>query len=398
MKHWRIKQFTLVLTAVFCLFLTACGSVKNVPTESPKVDTEAATQSESSSRSAGNGQFSVVFIIPGLESEEYWRMQTAFMVAAAKDLDIDLEVFYADRDHMRMVNYAKEVCLRKVKPNYMVVVNEKSMAPEMIKAADQAGIKTLLILNDLTKEQKVELGSPREKYPNWLGTFIPDNSEAGYLIAESVIGEAEKNLQGNIQMLAISGSRSTPAAMEREAGLMKSLEQHPKVELKQLTYGEWEETKGYEQAKGLLDRYPEVGIIWAANDLMATGALKVVKERDRKPGHDVYISGLNWSQPALGAIRNGEMVSSVGGHFMVGGWSLVILYDYHNGSDFKDSEGSNILVSVFGVIDNRNLESYSKYFGGQNWERIDFGKFSKKLNSELKDYEFSLDVVFQQMQ
>ena len=52
---------------------------------------------------------------------------------------------------------------------------------------------------------------------------------------------------------------------------------------------------------------------------MALGALSAVKLRNYNPGKSVFIGGLNWSNAALEKVANGELVVTVGGHFMLGG-------------------------------------------------------------------------------
>jgi len=47
-------------------------------------------------------------------------------------------------------------------------------------------------------------------------------------------------------------------------------------------------------------------------------------------------------------------------------------------------------------IDKSNVEKFTKVFGKQQWNKIDFRKFSKVHNSNLKKYDFSLEAVLQQ--
>ncbi len=268
----------------------------------------------------------------------------------------------------------------------------------MIAALDKSGIKSFLILNDLTDEQKETAGKPREKYSNWIGTLIPDNVDAGYQIAKPLLKEAVAIHGDNIQILAVSGSRETPASVLREEGLAKALAEFDSVELLQIVYGEWEEEIAYETTLGLIYRYPEIKAVWNANDLMAEGAVRAIEEYGLNPGEDVFVSGLNWSLPAIDYILEGKMVNTVGGHFMVGGWSLVLLNDYHHGEDFADSAGTEVGVDIFGSIDITNVDEFMEHFGDYNWDIIDFKMFSKVLNHEIEKYDFSLQQILKQFE
>ena len=62
--------------------------------------------------------------------------------------------------------------------------------------------------------------SSRERYPNWIGSLVANDEEAGYLMASRLI-ERGRALQpaGEMQLLAFSGAKQTPAAQFRERGL-----------------------------------------------------------------------------------------------------------------------------------------------------------------------------------
>ncbi len=340
-------------------------------------------------------RLNVVFINPGKSSEAYWQMVTSFMRAAADQLDIELEVLWAERNHLEQVKIGEDIAKRSQKPDYVVLVNEKSVAPETIKPLDAAGIKTFLILNDLTDEQKKNHGTPRTTYRHWIGTMVPDNVDAGYKIARSMFDEVKKRTWTAPEMLVISGSRVTPASTQRREGLDKALAKYKALNIKltQEVWSEFDGDKAYEQTKFLFKRYPNLKIIWAANDPMALGAMKAAREHGRTPGKDIIFGGLNWSDPALKAVKSGEMAVTVGGHFMCGGWSLVAIHDYAKGIDFAKTEGIEMKPEVFGAIDAGNVDSYLTNYADQNWSKIDFSKFSKKQTPKLKKYDFSLNTV-----
>lgn len=319
-------------------------------------------------------------------------MVSQFMQAAADDLGFELDIRYAERNHFKMVDIAKEIAGKKSKPDFLLIVNENQLGPRLLEIAQEAGIQSFLILNDLTDEQKKEFGHPRQKMTSWVGTMVPDNVYAGYAIAKSLI----KETPGILPLLAINGMEATPAAQERFQGLEKALAEHSQVKLLQKFVGDWRQDLAETIAFRALKRYPNTQAIWCANDPMALGAIQAVKTNGQKPGQDVLISGLNWSLEALDAIELGTMKASAGGHFMLGGWSLVLLYDYLNGKDFIQEEGVEIKQRIFSVINRSNVEMYRKHFGKQEWGKIDFKKFSKVKNPTLLHYDFSLDALMDQ--
>ncbi len=332
----------------------------------------------------------VTFINPGKSDEIYWRMVTEFMQAAAMDLDIDLEVLWAERNHLQQIRLGQSLAARAVKPDYVVLVNEKLVAPETIQPLDDAGIKTFLILNDLNSSQKAIFGSPRTMFRHWVGSMVPDNVEGGRKIAEALFATATLHGLGPAGLIAISGARGTPATTERRQGLAESLFKHKIYALNQETWAEFDETLAYDQVKGLLKRYPNTQLIWAANDPMALGAMRAARERGKNPGKDIFVAGLNWSKPALEAVQRGEMAATVGGHFMCGGWSLVVIFDHAHGRDFAVGNGLEMKPELFATLDASNIDAFLRNYGDENWRQINFRNFSLLHQPINEPYHFNI--------
>ncbi len=337
----------------------------------------------------------VVFLNPGRSDETFWVMVSNFMEAAAEDLNLEFEVLYAERNHRTMITQAQEVAARAEKPDYMVVVNEKLAAGPMIRAAAQADIKVFLMLNDLVEKQVKRYGQPREKFLQWIGTLVPNNRLAGYQIAKLVIEQAQTQSLSTFHMVAIAGDKSTPASVERIEGLQQAVSEFPDVLLHQVVLGQWQQERSKTMMHGLLRRYPQTNLVWAANDPMALGALDALREANKEIGKTMFVGGLNWSKPALDAVLKGQMVTTVGGHFMVGGWVMVLLHDHHQGKDFV-VDGKRFTPQIFSAIHSKNIETYLAKFSDQQWSRIDFTRFSKVHHPELIDYDFSLDALLRQ--
>ncbi|OUR74811.1 hypothetical protein A9Q76_00165 [Arcobacter sp. 31_11_sub10_T18] len=334
-------------------------------------------------------QKNVVFINPGKSNEVFWLNVSKFMQASANDFGFDLKIIYAQRNHFKMIEIMNDIVNQKTKPDFLIIVNENNMADKLLKISHKHKIKTMLILNDLSKKQKNELGQPREYFPYWIGTIIPDNIQAGYLIATSLIKNSKKK---HINMIALNGDESTFAARQRYKGLKKALNENPHVNLYQKFIADWREDISESIMKRALLRYPQTDVIWASNDPMAIGAINIKNKQNRK----ILVSGLNWSQDALLAIKKDDMVASVGGHYMIGGWAMVLLYDSINGKDFME-ESVELKQNIFGIIDKSNYANYQKYFKDEDFEQIDFTKFSKTKNDNLKKYNFSLEEIFKQL-
>jgi ABC-type sugar transport system substrate-binding protein len=398
MKKRRLFML-MMMAAGFLLTLEHVNSLALPLEMSRKPTVEKATETHG----IVPGRMRVTFINPGISDPidptgGFWLSVSSFMRAAAEQLDIDLEIIYSERDHIRMQQQAREVAERSVLPDYLIVVNEKLAADEMVKTADRAGLKVFVMLNSFESDQAEEMGPPRKKYKNWIGSLLPDNNIAGSLVTQQIIDEATRrsaSWNGRLKLFAIAGDPVTQASVQRVEGLRKTVSEYAGVELQQVFIGEWRQDIARQQTQIALLRYPETRAIWAANDPMAEGAIEGALEEKRQPGKDIFIGGVNWDAPALTRIKNGSLAVSVGGHFMTGGWTLVLLYDYHHGRDFAD-EGPALQRQIFGILNRNNIDVFLNKFGDRNWNKVDFSRFSKVLNPSLTKYDFSTEAVIEQ--
>ena len=335
---------------------------------------------------------SVAFINPGKSDEIYWMTATQGMQAVARSLGMTFEVQYAQREPLKTFDIAREMVARPAgkRPDYIVVTDDYSVADQLLKIIDPAGVKTFLAYSSIPVDQRGGIGSPRGKYKGWLGSLEPRAEDAGDLTADALIerGKKEKAFgpDGKLHMLAIAGDRSTPSSIKRNQGMRRAVAENPNVVLDQEIYAAWTREKAAEQAEWLYQHYPHARLVWAGNDLMAFGAMAAWEKRGGKPGVDAWFSGINTSTEALEAIKSGRLTSLAGGHFITGAWTLVMIYDYDHGRDFAD-EGLELERPMFAEFTPPLADRYIQRFSG-GFDSIDFSRYSKVKNPQLKRYDF----------
>jgi len=335
---------------------------------------------------------SVAFIDPGKSDEVYWVTATQGMQAAAESLGMTFEVQYAQREHLKTLEIAREMVARPAgkRPEYIVITNDYAVAGELLKIIDGAGVKAFLAYSSIPVDQRGDIGAPRTKYKGWLGSLEPQAEDAGYLTSRALIerGKKEKAVgpDGKLHMLAIAGDRSTPSSINRNQGMRRAVDEDPTAVLEQEVYAAWTREKAAEQAEWLYQRYPYAKLVWAGNDLMAFGAMTAWEKRGGKPGVDAWFSGINTSTEALEAIKSGRLTSLAGGHFITGAWALVMIYDYHHGRDFAD-EGLELQRPMFAEFTPPLADRYIERFSG-GFQGVDFSRYSKVKNPQLKRYDF----------
>jgi ABC-type sugar transport system substrate-binding protein len=260
----------------------------------------------------------------------------------------------------------------------------------MLRILDAAGVKTFFAFSNISPEERGIAGVPREKYKGWIGSLEPHAEDAGYLTGKALIALGRKtNARApdrKLHLIVIAGDRTTTSSVLRNEGLMKAVAESPDVTIDQTVYAGWARDKAAEQADWLYSRYPDARLVWAGNDLMAFGAIQALEKRGGVPGKDAYFSGVNTSKEAMDALRSGRLTALAGGHFIAGAWSLVMIYDYSHGRDFRD-EGLELDRPMFVNFDAASAAVFEERFG-QGFDKVGFARYSKALNPSVKRYDF----------
>lgn len=269
---------------------------------------------------------SVVFLNPGHADENFWVSYARLMQAAADELGMSLRVQYSERRADLALAQARAVLTGPQRPDYLVLVNEQYVAPEVIRLSRGSGVKLFLVNNGLTQAQQSSIAAQPEKYGQVLGTLVSNDEQAGYRMLREMAALLPPSDEP-VDLVAFAGVKTTPASQLREQGMRRALADHPQIRLRQVVYGGWSRERAYEQAQLLFQRYPHTQLVWSASDEMAFGAMRAFEETGRKPGVDAVFSAVNSSPEALRARIDGRLGVLMGGHFTVGGWAMVMLHD-----------------------------------------------------------------------
>lgn len=332
---------------------------------------------------------SVLFLNPGSTQEAFWVSYSQFMQAAARDLGIDLRILYSQRQPELTLAQARLALQGPDRPDYLMFANEQYIAPQIMRMANQSGVKLFIVNAALTPNQQALVGDRADR----IGSLVPNDEEGGYLMMNELIRLHPPVAPGDsIELLAFSGLKITPSSQLREKGMQRALAEHPQVRLRQLVYGGWTQQRAYEQARQLLVRYPKVSLVWAANDEMAFGAMRAVSEAGKVPGKDVLFSAVNTSPAALQAMVDGRLSALLGGHFTLGGWALVEVHDHAQGVDLDLYGGRDRLIPSLQLIDKDHARRMLAMGASPDYG-VHFRKLSAKGRPTSYRYPFNLQTL-----
>jgi len=370
-KFNRLKRTPLLLIwlAIFLLFSSFLGFA------------ETALGDNSSPQ--------IVFLNPGEPVDRgkglFWPLTARLMGVAADTFGMELEVLYAERDHLLMLRQAEALSKRNELPDYIVMVNEKQAAVKMLQMFAGTQTKVLIIHNDLTPEQRDEIGNERELMSHWIGSATTDEESGTYRMMEALyrqLGSEEPRVIG------ITGARGTPVSLERAQGVRDFMTESGRGQQLQLAFSNWGSEDAQNKAEVLLARYPQANIIWAANYSMALGALRAVKSQNSP----VLVGSTAVAPYSMSNMIDEGMTVSLGSHFFIGAWAMVLLFDYHQGVDFINHGGTRQRLDYLSVINSDNASQYYKIVY-EDTDSLDVSIFSKYLHPSSGNYEFSLSPL-----
>ncbi len=119
-------------------------------------------------------------------------------------------------------------------------------------------------------------------------TYVDVNQTAGAALAAGHLRRA-----GRTRLATIAGPQDTPAGQDRLSGFLAEVGDVPWVE------GDFTMSGGADAMARLLAAHPDVDGVFVASDLMAQGAIPVLRREGRRVPDDVAIVGFDDSSAAL---------------------------------------------------------------------------------------------------
>jgi DNA-binding LacI/PurR family transcriptional regulator len=142
----------------------------------------------------------------------------------------------------------------------------------------------------------------------------PSGGRADYVDADNTGGgrEAVRHLVaiGRRSLATIAGPQDMSAGVDRLRGYVAATRSAGLAAAgERVAYGDFSEATGYRGMKQLIERTPEIDGVFIASDLMGVGALRALRELDRKVPDDVAVVGFDdaplakYTDPPLTTIR-----------------------------------------------------------------------------------------------
>jgi ribose transport system substrate-binding protein len=218
---------------------------------------------------------------------------------AEQELGVQLKVKTASQETSieQQIQLLEDLIAEKAAAIVIAPGDSQRLVPTLKKAVD-AGIKVVNIDNRLdpkTVEQSGMAPVPFVSVDNEAGAY-----KAGKFLADSATSTAEAAI--------LEGIRSADNARQRMNGAKHAFAENKNIKLVASETANWGIDEGYTVTKAIFQKHPNVSLLFAANDMMAIGAVKYLQEAGKK---QVKVAGFDALAQALTEIKAGRMVATV---------------------------------------------------------------------------------------
>jgi ribose transport system substrate-binding protein len=129
-----------------------------------------------------------------------------------------------------------------------------------------------------------------------------DDYKVGRATAEALM----KALGGKGNVVIIEGVKGSISNQDRTRGLTDVTKDYPNVKLLATQAGNFQRLNALQVMENLMQSFPQIDGVMAANDAMAIGAIEALDAANRK----AIVVGINGTKEAVEAVKSGKLLAS----------------------------------------------------------------------------------------
>jgi len=335
----------------------------------------------------------VILIIPAPQDSVFWQEVAQISQVASSKLNIDLKIYHFEIIEGLRYEYPQfidQILTNEPNSDYLISYFINSIEQKTLDIVKKHNIQFFSFNSPFTEKLANTVGRPRDKGKEfWLGHVATNEIKTGYDLANFLINKKQKE-QKELTLLAISGNRNSDVALMRELGLINRVKQDTSTSLLQIMPTNWTYQETRRKTKMLLKRFTNIDVIWCASDTIARAVFDEVKDSQPELLKHLVIGGIDWSESIISYLEKSQLDVSFGGHIFDIAYLLALIYDYHNGLDFKPTRGV--------VIENSNkplIGGDSNITSVRQFSSLDFKSLSQCINNGTAIKPYSAEVLLQ---
>lgn len=261
-------------------------------------------------------------IVPTLDAQ-FWNSYVDFMREGAEALGVNLTVLNADNRPDQMIRGLEDLVARGV--DGIIFTPYWATAVPGLTLANNANIPVILT------DTYADFPPQSPLFPNYIAFVGPSDREAGRQMAEALFEALEPGADGRKHIAVVNGTAGTSVAIDRRAGLQDALDANPNIVVVGEVDGNFVRDTSQTVFESLWQGNPQIQGVWAANGGTATGVMAAITSAGKTPGQDIMVVGMDLNPENVDAVRDGHLLFDIGGHWLQGGFALVMMFDHLNG-------------------------------------------------------------------
>lgn len=341
---------------------------------------------------AHNPNLHVLAVVAATDKDSFWSMYANALSEAAIDLNVYVEFLFLNNhqdNRFIFTDTLKQRLERAPKPDAVLTTLFLNAEESALNLLESLNIYHIVVNTSLQTNLINKIKRPRERNKYWLALMTPDDKVAGYQLADQLLKRHAAISKTKPTIVALAGTHASTVSENRVAGLNQLL-QEQSIPIPSAMYTDWNYASAYHSIQAMYRRVPRSNVIWTVSPTLARAASDYITEKKLK--HPITIGTFDWTIEALELIRDNKIDVSIGGHFLEGAWSLILLYDYLHGKDFIH-ELEPIIETDMTFANRTNVAQYIKYINPQNLANLNFALMSKCINPNLVNYDFKIEKL-----
>lgn len=244
----------------------------------------------------GDAEYAVVLKVL---SSEFWQSMKNGIEQEAEKQGVKVDIFAANtEDDVEGQTVLMENAVSK---GYKAIAFAPISSDNLNRAIADATAKGIAIVNI---DEVVNLEGLNALGGKVYSLVATDNVDVGNMGASYIV----KMLNGKGKVAIIEGKAGTKSGEDRKQGATEAFKAAaPGIELVESQPADWDRTRAYDIATNYLNKYPDLGGIYACNDTMAMGAQAAVNASGRK----VFVVGTDGNADAIESVKRGELAATV---------------------------------------------------------------------------------------
>ena len=284
----------LLATLLFTVFLGACGESGN-----PGINTTAHSPAKDAPPPATQPERKRIALVMKTLTNPFFVEMEKGARRAEKELGVDLQVKTAAQETSieQQIQIVEDMIAAKVDAIVIAPGGSQLLVPVLKKAAD-AGIKIVNLDNRLDPEAVKQAGLPPVPF------ISVDNEKGAYGAAKFMADSISKPTDAAI----LEGIRSADNARQRMEGAKRAFAENKAIKLVASESANWKIDEGYAVTQKIFAKYPNIKLIFAANDMMGLGVLKYLQEKGKT---DVKVGAYDALDEAVAEVKAGRLMLTV---------------------------------------------------------------------------------------